>query len=181
MRNILNTIKSRYCFALVVMWMLLGLGHLNAMAQGTEGTTDNIIGKVIDQYGNPVSDVVITMKNSDYKAVTGADGTFEFQYKKGDVLRFSHPGLLYKEVKVNKLRKSERIFKVTVSEAFVKFPETISGPYDTKNKASYLGSAATVYTDQLTSSLSTTIIPSLQGRLPGLNIIHKSSLPSMSG
>ena len=72
MRNILNTIKSRYCFALVVMWMLLGLGHLNAMAQGTEGTTDNIIGKVIDQYGNPVSDVVITMKNSDYKAVTGA-------------------------------------------------------------------------------------------------------------
>lgn len=172
MRNILNTIKSRYCFALVVMWMLLGLGHLNAMAQGTEGTTDNIIGKVIDQYGNPVSDVVITMKNSDYKAVTGADGTFEFQYKKGDVLRFSHPGLLYKEVKVNKLRKSERIFKVTVSEAFVKFPETISGPYDTKNKASYLGSAATVYTDQLTSSLSTTIIPSLQGRLPGLNIIQ---------
>ena len=65
MRNILNTIKSRYCFALLVMWMLLGLGHLDVVAQETGGTADNIIGKVIDQYGNPVSDVVITMKNSD--------------------------------------------------------------------------------------------------------------------
>ena len=33
-----------------------------------------------------------------------------------------------------------------------------------------MGSAATVYTDQVSSMLSTTIIPSLQGRLPGLNI-----------
>ena len=52
-----------------------------------EGTA-NITGKVIDQYGNPVSGVVITMKNTDFKTVTGDDGTFEFQYKKGDMLRF---------------------------------------------------------------------------------------------
>lgn len=169
MHNILNKRKSRYCFTWVMMWMLLGLGHLNAMAQETGGTA-NITGKVIDQYGNPVSEVVVTMKNADFKAVTGIDGTFEFQYKKGDALRFSHPGFLYKEIKVNKLKNSERIFKVTLSEEFVKSRDVMNGPYSTKDKDSFLGSAATIYTDQVNSMLATTIIPSLQGRLPGLNI-----------
>lgn len=49
-------------------------------AQETGDT--NIIGKVVDQYGNPVSDVTITMKNRDFKVVTGTDGTFTFQMKK---------------------------------------------------------------------------------------------------
>lgn len=172
MRNILNKRNSRYCFIWLVMWMLLSLGHLSVVAQETGGTTNNITGKVIDQYGNPVSDVVITMKNTDFKAVTGVDGTFEFQYKKGDMLRLSHPGFLYKEIKVNKLRNSERVFKVTLAENFIKFPDVISGPYDTKDKTSFLGSAATVYTDQINSMMGTTIIPSLQGRLPGLNIVR---------
>ena len=158
MRNILNKRNSRYCFTCFVMWLLLGLGHLNAVAQEAGGTA-NITGKVIDQYGNPVSGVVITMKNTDFKTVTGDDGTFEFQYKKGDMLRFSHPGFLHKEIKVNKLRNLERIFKVTLTEEFVKFPDVINGPYDTKDKASYLGSAATVYTDQVSSLMGTTILP----------------------
>ena len=57
-------------------------------AQGVSNA--NITGKVVDQYGNPVSDVTITMKNSDFKVVTGTDGAFTFQMKKGDVLRLSH-------------------------------------------------------------------------------------------
>lgn len=184
MRNILNKRNSRYCFTCFVMWLLLGLGHLNAVAQEAGGTA-NITGKVIDQYGNPVSGVVITMKNTDFKTVTGDDGTFEFQYKKGDMLRFSHPGFLHKEIKVNKLRNQERIFKVTLTEEFVKFPDVINGPYDTKDKASYLGSAATVYTDQVSSLMGTTILLSLQGRLPGLDIVRtrgarKSQIESSS-
>ena len=78
------------------------------------------------------------------------------------MLRFSHPGFLHKEIKVNKLRNQERIFKVTLTEEFVKFPDVINGPYDTKDKASYLGSAATVYTDQVSSLMGTTILPSSQ-------------------
>nr|WP_225720789.1 SusC/RagA family TonB-linked outer membrane protein [Bacteroides thetaiotaomicron] len=163
-----NKKSRRFYFALLTMCMLWG-GASNTSAQEI-GVNANITGKVIDQYGNPVSDVTITMKNSDYKVVTDADGIFKFQYRKADVLCLSHPGLLYKEIKVNKLKHSERIFKVTLAEAFIKNQATINGPYESKEKISFLGAASTVYTDQLTSMMGTTILPSLTGRLSGLNV-----------
>ena len=168
MYNMINTNSRRFYFALLTMCMLWG-GASNTSAQEI-GVNANITGKVIDQYGNPVSDVTITMKNSYYKVVTDADGIFKFQYRKADVLCLSHPGLLYKEIKVNKLKHSERIFKVTLAEAFIKNQATINGPYESKEKISFLGAASTVYTDQLTSMMGTTILPSLTGRLSGLNV-----------
>lgn len=168
MYNMINKKSRRFYFALLTMCMLWG-GASNTSAQEI-GVNANITGKVIDQYGNPVSDVTITMKNSDYKVVTDADGIFKFQYRKADVLCLSHPGLLYKEIKVNKLKHSERIFKVTLAEAFIKNQATINGSYESKEKISFLGAASTVYTDQLTSMMGTTILPSLTGRLSGLNV-----------
>jgi TonB-linked SusC/RagA family outer membrane protein len=51
-------------------------------------------------------------------------------------------------------------------------------PYGSVDKDSYLGSAATIYTGQLTKMLVPTIIPSLAGRLPGLNITQNAGMPS---
>ena len=150
------------------MGMLWGMMSPKVFAQEVGGA--NITGKVVDQYGNPVSDVTITMKNSDFKVITGIDGVFTFQMKKGDVLRLSHPEFIHKEVKVNKLKNTERVFKVTLNEQFIKDKGTVSGPYEPKNKKNYLGSAATVYTDELSSMMGTTILPALQGRMAGLNV-----------
>ena len=48
---------------------------------------------------------------------------------------------------------------------------TVTGPYgDVVNKAHFLGSVSTVYTDQLTKTMGTTIIPALAGRMAGLNV-----------
>lgn len=52
--------------------------------------------------------------------------------KKGDVLRLSHPEFIHKEVKVNKLKNTERVFKVTLNEQFIKDKGTVSGPYEPK-------------------------------------------------
>lgn len=87
---------------LLAMCMLLGMLSPNMSAQGMSNA--DITGKVVDQYGNPVSDVTVTMKNSNFKAVTGVDGIFKFQLKKGDILCLSHPGFIHKEIKVNKLK-----------------------------------------------------------------------------
>ena len=68
------------------------------------------------------------------------------------------------------MKNTERVFKVTLNEQFIKNKETVSGPYESKNKKNFLGSAATVYTDELSSMMGTTILPALQGRMAGLNV-----------
>lgn len=153
---------------LLLICILLGVECPKAIAQ--EKITDGMVGKVVDQYGNPVSEVEVTIKNRDFKMITGADGTFEFKCKKGDILQLSHPAFLQKEIKVNKLKNNERVFKVVLSEEFIKNSEEIPGAYDTKDKNSFLGSSSTVYNQQLTSMLGTTILPALEGRLAGLRI-----------
>ncbi len=77
-------------------------------------------------------------------------------------MRLSHPGFLHKEVRVNKLKNTERVFKVTLDEQFVKDRQTFNGPYEKKIKI-VLGSASTVYTDKLSSMMGTTILPALGG------------------
>ena len=185
MYNIVIKKNDRFYFMLLAMCMLLGMLSPNMSAQGMSNA--DITGKVVDQYGNPVSDVTVTMKNSNFKAVTGVDGIFKFQLKKGDILCLSHPGFIHKEIKVNKLKKTERVFRVTLDEHFIKDKELISGPYEGKDKNHFLGSASTIYTDKLSSMMGTTILPALEGRLSGLNItqyrgarIHQTSANSTS-
>lgn len=84
MYNIVIKKNDRFYFMLLAMCMLLGMLSPNMSAQGMSNA--DITGKVVDQYGNPVSDVTVTMKNSNFKAVTGVDGIFKFQLKKGDIL-----------------------------------------------------------------------------------------------
>ena len=186
MYNIVIKKNDRFYFMLLAMCMLLGMLSPNMSAQGKNNHAD-ITGKVVDQYGNPVSDVTVTMKNSNFKAVTGVDGIFKFQLKKGDILCLSHPGFIHKEIKVNKLKNTERVFKVTLDEHFIKDKELISGPYEGKDKNHFLGSASTIYTDKLSSMMGTTILPALEGRLSGLNItqyrgarVHQTSANSTS-
>ena len=185
MYNIVIKKNDRFYFMLLAMCMLLGMLSPNMSAQGMSNA--DITGKVVDQYGNPVSDVTVTMKNINFKAVTGVDGIFKFQLKKGDILCLSHPGFIHKEIKVNKLKNTERVFKVTLDEHFIKDKEVISGPYEGKDKNHFLGSASTIYTDKLSSMMGTTILPALEGRLSGLNItqyrgarVHQTSANSTS-
>ena len=185
MYNIVIKKNDRFYFMLLAMCMLLGMLSPNMSAQGMSNA--DITGKVVDQYGNPVSDVTVTMKNSNFKAVTGVDGIFKFQLKKGDILCLSHPGFIHKEIKVNKLKNTERVFKVKLDEQFIKDKEVISGPYEGKDKNHFLGSASTIYTDKLSSMMGTTILPALEGRLSGLNItqyrgarVHQTSANSTS-
>ena len=98
MYNIVTKKSGRFYFVLLTMGMLWGI-MISPKVFAQKVSNANITGKVVDQYGNPVSDVTITMKNSDFKVVTGTDGVFSFQMKKGDVLRLSHPEFIHKEVK----------------------------------------------------------------------------------
>ena len=151
---------SRWNAILLIVYMLLVGGCPIAMAQQTDGkeTDDLINAKVVDQYGNPISEVVVTIKGRDFKTVTGTEGTFSFVHQKGEVLQLAHPEYLYKEVKIKKLRDSKRVLKITLSEPFIQHSATIAGPYEDYDAQSYLGSSATIYTDKLTSMTGSSVV-----------------------
>ena len=142
MYNIVIKRNDWFYFALLTMCMFLGILTPNVSAQEMSKYAD-ITGKVVDQYGNPVSDVTVTMKNSDFRVITGVDGVFKFQLKKGDILRLSHPGFLHKEVRVNKLKNTERVFKVTLDEQFVKDRQCSTGA-KSKSSPQWVRMSATV-------------------------------------
>jgi TonB-linked SusC/RagA family outer membrane protein len=178
MYTILNKIINRYAFAFIAIGILLGTAcALNADAKETNGRI-HLVGKLIDQYGTPIQNAKISIKGENANVLSNTNGIFEIDYNKGNTLEFSHPNCLYKEIKVNSLKKTkEGAFNIFMQRKNVPNSETISGPFVEKDKTSYLGSASTVYTDQLNSAMSTTIIPSLTGRLSGLNIYQYRGAP----
>lgn len=89
----------------------------------------------------------------------------------------SHPSYMAKEIKLPKeiLKNSDTqeadtaVFRIRIAEKLFKNPETLDVVYGTMDKKSYLGgSAATMYTNQMTTTLSSNIAASFAGRLAGL-------------
>lgn len=163
MYNILSKLNNRWSKSLLV-------ASMSAFAV-TASHADTVKGKVIDQYGNPVANVEVAVKGSTYTTVTDADGNFEFDNKDGKVLKLSHADYLYQEYNTASLKRLEKGMKVTMLEKAVKTaPKTLPTAFDVKKTDSYLGSASTVYTDQLTKTMNSTLIQSLLGRMTGMTI-----------
>ncbi|MCD7973148.1 MAG: SusC/RagA family TonB-linked outer membrane protein [Candidatus Azobacteroides sp.] len=154
-------------FRLIVILMLLGYVPVHAQEE-TSGNNSRPSGMVIDGYGNPLAGAEITVKNSQVKVMTAEDGTFDLNLGKGDIIQISHPYYKVKEVKIKKEPIPEKGLSVRLSPKAIKNPPVMDIAYDTINRKRYLGSASTIYTDQLTKSLSGNIISSFAGQLSGL-------------
>lgn len=169
---------SKSHFMLVITCLLVGCGQL--FAQNTsipDGTGAK--GIVVDEYRRPIAGVEVTIKRSNIRTVTAEDGTFSFDSSSGNKLMLSHPDYMGKEVRLPKNLKAGKTLKIQMKEKFFKNPSVLDMPYGksvTKDK--FLGSASTVYTDQLSTTLSTNVLSALSGRLPGLNVNQTSGLNS---
>jgi TonB-linked SusC/RagA family outer membrane protein len=164
---IFKRIINRYCTCFIATSILLVSIGISAQEN------DNpLSGKVIDQFGNPISGVVISIKGNTTKNVTtNADGLFNIDAN-AKSLEFSHPDFLQKEVKIKTLKRQNIQFKITLLHKFIENKPTVSGAYEDKERKSYLGSESSIYTDRLSSTMASTIIPSLMGRVTGLNIFQ---------
>lgn len=167
----------RYLILFITVWVLSGIWPVEVNAQEVE-TNPSFRNLVLDMYNNPVPDVSVTIKGTNKSAVSSDDGTFMLDYGIDDVLTFSHKNYLYRESKVSDTDLKKGVL-VHLFGNTVKDISTIPGPFgDSIDKDSYLGSASTVYTDQLTTTMGTTIIPALAGRVTGLNVSQHSGARS---
>lgn len=168
--SIYKRISKSYFLLMVVCWLLSGYGATYAQENAANGTS-GFSGVVVDQYGRPVQGVEIAVKASNYKAISDETGTFGIDAINGNILILTHPDYLIKEVKVPKNIKKGTVFTVDIKDKKLKNPLKLDVPYGrTIDKESYLGAASTIYTDEITPTLSANILGALAGRLPGLYV-----------
>ncbi|MDL2257118.1 SusC/RagA family TonB-linked outer membrane protein [Bacteroidales bacterium OttesenSCG-928-I14] len=173
-----NLYKNNYrCLALfVAAWIVFAICPIGVEAQEI-GKNISPVNMVTDQSGNPISEVIVSIKESGETATTDK-GIFELNYSLGDVLTFSHNDFLYKEVTVSEkdVRKGLLVY---LSYKRDKNSSTITDAYGNKiDKISYLGSESSVYSEQLTKTIATTILPGMAGRMAGLNLIQTNGARS---
>ncbi len=166
--------KNYFLFILISLLSVYEVGYAQDLAPAN---ASEISGIITDQYGNPIPNVEISVKNSDYKATTSDEGTFDLDAVYGKSLMLSHPDYLVKEIKIPLQIKKGKVFKVSLIDKKLKNPATLDVPFGkTVDKTSYLGSASTIYSEEIASTMSHSIIPALVGRMPGLNISQNKGI-----
>jgi len=176
---------NKNLFLLIVIWILFGHGASYAQNNNTDKGS-GFLGMIIDQFGRPVSGAEIAVKKSGFKTFSNEEGTFNLDPAQGNTIIVTHPAYMAKEIKLpqetlNKAASAQPdtiAFKIRIAEKLFKNPETIDVVYGTRDKKSFLGSEATIYTDQMTTTLSSNIIASFAGRLPGLLSLQTKGMRS---
>jgi TonB-linked SusC/RagA family outer membrane protein len=157
---------SKYFTALVILMLAL-VTTGRAMQQDTTtyvARPGMAGGFVLDEYGKPFKGVRIAVKGKTDLTTTGGDGRFEISAANNAVLVFTHPNYNVQQVTV----KSNREIVVRLIDTYIKSPEKIDVLYGTADASKNLGSIATVYTNQLTTTPATLYTYALPGQLAGL-------------
>ncbi|MDN5288115.1 MAG: NB-Dependent Receptor Plug [Mucilaginibacter sp.] len=125
-----------------------------------------INGQVLDEHGNPIQGVTVSIKGSKRKTATDKDGMFEIRAEKAeDILVFTSVGMEALEVKLN----SRTAIKVTLKSKNNELKEVIVNTgFQTIRQEQMTGATVTVGSTELEKRYTPNIIDNLEGRIPGL-------------
>ena len=167
-----------------------------AQAHGHFHKSSPVRGTVVDEYGVPLSGVLVTLKRTKISVISGQDGVFSIDALPGGTLVFSHPLFNISEWKIKAdtaitIRLSERYLPNPVSPGkAVEYHDTISLPaiqeerinvlYGRTNAASFLGSISTVGNEQLSTTPASSYLFAIQGRLAGLNLDQTAGIQNFN-
>ncbi|WP_423128405.1 SusC/RagA family TonB-linked outer membrane protein [Gaoshiqia sp. Z1-71] len=163
----LYKITRRQFLLLLIMMFLIGF------AQAQESVLTEIVpgsGKVVDSYGNPIANVLVQVKGREAHALTNVLGYYNLELVPGQVLVFSHPDYYNRERKLKSSDTGGTPVEVSLAAKYLPDPQKLDVLYGSTDKENYIGAASTIYTDQMASSLSNTLISSFSGRLAGLYV-----------
>lgn len=133
-----------------------------------------ISGKVLsEEDGNPLPGVSVIIKGKGGGTQTNANGEFQIDALKGDVLVFSFTGFLPQEITVGDATSLELVMKTDVG----KLGEVVVIGYGTQSRRKLTGSVATVDKKILQSVPRTNLGTALQGTAPGLRVQQTTGQP----
>ena len=165
--------KHRILFVLAVFLCLLTSGS-SVYAQSKV----TVSGTVTEaQTNEPVIGAVVMVKGSSAAAMADEKGRYTIEVSPDAVLIASCLGYSDKEVAVNGRAKVD--FSLSVDNQMIE--ETVVVGYGTLKKSQLVGSVESVSGEVLEDRVTSDVTRSLQGQVPGLNIIQTDGKPTHGG
>lgn len=159
---------ATYCAKLCLLAMLLLLQYL--FPAPSTAQTIRITGVVMNEKGEPLPGVTVSLKGGTANAITDQQGKYAIQAPAQGLLIVSNIG--YADVEEN--IDGRRIINIVLKEKANELNNVVVVGYGTQKKADLTGAIATVSGSELTKRVATDPTQLLQGKLPGLSVAQGS-------
>ena len=145
-------------------------------SEGVASTQQNHVvrGTVIDENGDPMIGVNVTIDGTSRGTITDVDGRFTLEVGRGQTLTFSYIG--YRDYSVR--LAGETSLDVTMKPSTETLDEVVVVGYGTQKKSALSGSVVSVNVADLAASRPVTNIGNaLAGQVAGMTVISNSNVP----
>ena len=136
-----------------------------------------VTGVVRDAAGNPMIGVTVTIKGTLVGVSTGVDGSYTIPTDKDAMLLFSYIGYRNQEELVGQRTQID----VTMQEDQLVMDEVVVVGYGTLKKRNIVGAVENLAGDAVENRPNADITRSLQGQIPGLNIVQTDGKAAHGG
>lgn len=179
-----KTISMRYWYYNICLIGVISLWVLPQTSFAFQSPKDTTIqdivhpgwsnGTVVNEFNEPLAGVSVSAKNSNNTVLTNREGHFEIDVPAGTILVFTFKDYYTKEV------KAAQQVKIQLTDAFLKSPKQVDMLYERIDRSKVLGSVATVYTNQLTTTPASLFVYAFPGQLAGVYTKQNSGFSSFS-
>ena len=136
-----------------------------------------VSGTVRDADGQPLAGVSVYISGTDIGTFTDYDGHYELPAAANDIIRYSFVGF----AGTTEPAGTKNHIDVVLNEQQYSMDEVVVIGYGTSKKRDILGSIETLSRDQIANRPNVNVVRSLQGMIPGLNIIQTDGKLTHSG
>lgn len=156
--------KKRLCF----------LFSLFLLCSALFAQTHTIIGKITDKNNDPLTGVVVSVKNAAVGTISDIDGNYSIQVPaNSSVLVFSFIGYETQSVTIG----NQRNINVTLTESVVNLDQVVVVGYGTMKKSDLTGAISSIDASQIQKIPVTNVGQAMQGRMSGVHVVNNDGTP----
>ncbi|MEJ7588366.1 MAG: TonB-dependent receptor [Ferruginibacter sp.] len=132
-----------------------------------------VAGKVVDETGNGIANVTVTVKGTKLATQTDAGGIYSLDAAENAILLFSSVGFAASEAST----KGKNLVDVTLTSQVNKLNEVVLVGYGTQRKADLTGAVGSISKKDFANKPFTSPDQILTGRIAGVNVTNRSGDP----
>ena len=159
-----------------LLWRLFFVLFTFSMSIDLYAQEITTIGTVVDQNGEPLIGVTVSVMKGSNGTITDIDGNFSIKCNKGATLKFSYIG--YKDV--TQVAMGTKM-SIVLTEDAQALDEVVVIGYGTVKKRDLTGAISTVNAKTIEERQPTDVFQALQGEVSGLQISNNSGAPGDTG